>query len=102
MFMNAISFANENEGWAVGEYCADSVEEKFEGIVLHTTDGGRHWDWKPVDLAESLLDVQALPDGKAWAVGEHGTVIRTLDGGKHWRTVKFGPDRKGIVFSARV
>ena len=87
---------------AVGEYCADSVEEKFEGIVLHTTDGGRHWDWKPVDLAESLLDVQALPDGKAWAVGEHGTVIRTLDGGKHWRAVKFGPDRKGIVFSARV
>jgi photosystem II stability/assembly factor-like uncharacterized protein len=99
--LNVVSFANENEGWAVGEYCADSVEEKFEGIVLHTTDGGRHWDWQPIDLAESLLDVQALPNGRVWAVSEQGTVIRTVDRGKHWRAVKFGPNRKTIVFPAK-
>ena len=95
---NAVSFATDSEGWVVGEYCADYVEQRYQAIVLHTTDGGRHWDWQWINLNQSLLDVQALPHGSVWAVGEKGTVIRTVDHGKHWVPAQFGPSARTVVF----
>jgi photosystem II stability/assembly factor-like uncharacterized protein len=99
--LNAVSFANESEGWVVGEHCVNYVEEEYQGVVLHTTDGGRHWDRQPINLAQCLLDVQALPGGRAWAVGQQGAVIRTSDHGRHWTSAHFGRDAQTIAFAAR-
>jgi photosystem II stability/assembly factor-like uncharacterized protein len=98
---NAISFASDRDGWVVGEYCADYVDQRFQGIVLHTTDGGSHWDWQPINLIGSLLDIQALPNGTGWAVAREGAVIRTIDHGRRWESAQFRRDAERIVFTPK-
>lgn len=86
--LNAISFADRREGWIVGGRDAgNDGEEKYEGVILHTSDGGQHWEVQK-NKAGGLLDVQALPNGRAWAVGGDGSVLRTFDHGKNWKKVK--------------
>lgn len=98
--LNAMSFANDSEGWVVGQYTTDYVKQQFQGIILHTTDGGRHWDQQGINLTQRLLDVQALPNGRAWVVGESGAVIRTLNHGMHWESMQFDRGIERIVFAA--
>jgi len=85
---SAISFADENEGWVVGtRYNIENTEppkERLEAIILHTSDGGLHWEKQPIQLEERLLDVQALSNGRAWVVGEDGTCS------KQWITARSG------------
>lgn len=78
--LNAVSFPTAEHGWAVGN----------DGVVLHSRDGGQHWE-KQLDgreLAEgtdsTLLDVWFSDDQHGYAVGLFNLLLRTEDGGQHW------------------
>jgi len=90
----SMSFADRGEGWAVGsKFVERAGPYAYEPVILHTVDGGLRWELQPLEtkpfaLRDRLLDVQALPNGRAWAVGEDGTVLRTVDHGRRWTQVK--------------
>lgn len=78
--LNAVSFPTAVHGWAVGN----------DGVVLHSRDGGQHWE-KQLDgraLADgtdsTLLDVWFSDDQHGYAVGLFNLLLRTEDGGQHW------------------
>lgn len=109
--LTAVSFADEQNGWAVGH----------SGIVLHTADGGLSWQ-KQLDgalAAQRHADAvaamsgsadelqrqqrnakQLLADGadkpfldvyfedakRGWIVGAYGIAFTTVDGGKSWNS----------------
>jgi photosystem II stability/assembly factor-like uncharacterized protein len=71
-------FRDANEGWAVGAY----------GMIVHTRDGGRSWDYVSTLINPDRLHLNAilsLPDGALLVVGEGGLLHRSEDGGKHWQ-----------------
>jgi photosystem II stability/assembly factor-like uncharacterized protein len=78
--LNAVSYATDDLGWAVGD----------EGVVMHTTDGGRTWRRQPSGVTADLraLAVVRAADGHTTGVaaGDRGALIRTLDG-TNWRRV---------------
>ena len=77
---NAVSFADERRGWAVGE----------RGLVLQTPNGGRSWFRQESNVSANLLDVKFLDGRTGWAVGAQGTIIHTTDGGAHWQVESSG------------
>jgi photosystem II stability/assembly factor-like uncharacterized protein len=71
------------------------------GVVIRTTDGGRHWQTQTHVSAYGLLGV-SFPDARhGWAVGPGGTVIATSDGGASWAVQDPGGefDLKQVSFS---
>lgn len=87
---SSLSFVSREEGWAIGsKYLGNGSEknELFENVILYTTDGGVTWLSRKVNTKDSLLSIQALPNGRAWVVGIDGTVLHTSDEGKNWRLI---------------
>lgn len=86
--LNAVSFAGDKEGWAVGHL----------GVVLHTTDGGENWSMQRDDLhSDRPLFTVWFKDAKfGFAGGLWGLLIKTTDGGNSWEEVRLPipPDRK--------
>lgn len=77
--LTALSFANANNGWAVGH----------DSTVLHTADGGKTWalqNYAPGNHVP-LLSVLALDTQRALATGAYGLLLGTVDGGAHWTPV---------------
>lgn len=79
--LTAIAFAPSRAatprvGWAVGH----------DALILATTDSGRTWtkQFQGQNLEDSFLDVIALDDQHAIAVGAYGLFVATHDGGKTW------------------
>jgi photosystem II stability/assembly factor-like uncharacterized protein len=72
--LNAVSFADERRGWAVGA----------GGAVLATTDGGRTWRAQASGTESDLFDVKFFDEREGWAVGGDGVAIHTTDGGVTW------------------
>lgn len=72
--INAVRYVDVHQGWAVGD----------DGVVMHTTNGGRTWLRQPSGVTADLraLAVARAPDGRiaGVAVGEAGALIRTVDG----------------------
>lgn len=67
----SVSFATPQSGWAAG----------WNGAVLHTEDGGSHWQVQPIAGAAKLLHLVSFATPKSgWAVG-WGTILYTEDGG---------------------
>jgi photosystem II stability/assembly factor-like uncharacterized protein len=64
------------QGWAVGH----------EAIILASSDVGRTWvsQFQGQNLQESFLDVLAIDEQHAVAVGAYGLYVSTADGGKTW------------------
>ncbi|MEL0082331.1 MAG: YCF48-related protein [Gammaproteobacteria bacterium] len=74
--LTAISFADENTGWAVGH----------DMTILKTVDGGESWqiqNFAP-DLDTPLLDVWFRDTNNGYAVGGRGNFMWTTDGGVVW------------------
>src|SRR5258705_372461 len=75
----AISFADAQNGWAVGA----------SGTIVRSTDGGATWAKQPVQLPDdmggtrpldvNLFGVAATGATEAWAVGDLGAVLHTKD-----------------------
>ncbi len=73
--------------WAVGE----------RGVVLRSTDAGRHWQAGIVPLDASLQSVCFLTDRTGFVAGfqpgpvpgsTRGVLLATRDGGRHWVSVR--------------
>ena len=89
--LTAVTFANGNEGWAVGH----------DEIILRTQDGGKNWlavNYRP-ESQQPLLDVWFENASHGLAVGAYGSVYETRDGGRGWAARKFSyqplPKAKG-------
>jgi photosystem II stability/assembly factor-like uncharacterized protein len=74
-----LSFCDDDlNGWAVGHY----------GTIVHSTNGGKTWEYQQSGVATDLFSVWAKTPETAWAVGNQGVVIHTVDGGKSWKKVQ--------------
>jgi photosystem II stability/assembly factor-like uncharacterized protein len=93
----AISFVNDNIGYAVGgqSSCSGNNCHVPGSVVLKTEDGGSTWVKQVVPYSWSELhSVCFTTADKGFAVGL-GLFIKTTDGGKNW--TEFSIDYKGYV-----
>lgn len=67
-----IRFADEDNGWMVGE----------RGLVLHTRDGGASWQRQDSGTERLLLNVFPIDGDTAWITGAGGTLLFTQTGGR--------------------
>ena len=74
--LNAVSFASDQKGWAVGH----------DAAIVGTTDGGRSWTLQQFlpELQNPLLDVLFLDENTGYAIGAYSSFYRTFDGGSTW------------------
>ncbi|NOX53452.1 MAG: hypothetical protein GXP27_03240, partial [Planctomycetes bacterium] len=88
--LEKVFFVDRNHGWAVGGWPRDAAVAVYGGmgVILATSDGGRHWAKQLEGEAVWLKDVFFLNRRLGWAVGEYGTVLKTTDGGQHWRQIR--------------
>ncbi len=89
-------FANEREGWVVGEL----------GRIFHTTDGGVTWERQTVDTKRPFFTISCLDARNLWVAGKEGIVYNTTNGGESWTArptgstrhvfnLQFGPQERG-------
>ncbi len=94
--LTAVSFADANHGWAVGNW----------GAILRTQDGGETWQLQRSDLHADipLFGVYFRNAKEGWATGLWSLLLATDDGGATWRVIKppaeHGADRTGLNFNA--
>jgi photosystem II stability/assembly factor-like uncharacterized protein len=69
--LNAVSFANLNEGWCFGS----------TGTIMHSTDGGTSWLPQGSGVTEQFTVGQFTDPLHGWATGENGVVVATSNGG---------------------
>jgi photosystem II stability/assembly factor-like uncharacterized protein len=97
--LDTVAFADLDTGWAAGS-----------GVILGTTDGGRHWrdQWSGALSVSSLVTVDPR---HAWALGRPGLdglvptadqLVRTTDGGRTWQTSPLTGGFREIAFSNRL
>lgn len=80
-FFNAIAFANENSGFAVGRTADETVVNK--GLILNTIDAGKNWT--TAHTTQSQLRAICFPSSTiGFAVGQEGKIHKTSDGGSTW------------------
>jgi photosystem II stability/assembly factor-like uncharacterized protein len=74
-----VSFVDAKQGWAAGH----------GGVILHTGDGGEHWDIQHRDTAadQPLFSVYFRDREHGWASGLWSLLLATSDGGKTWTRV---------------
>lgn len=82
--LRSVHFIDAQEGWVAGD----------DGVILHTIDGGRHWERQATGTRASLRSVHFLTAFVGWAVGREelpygmgsvGVVLFTRDGGLEWK-----------------
>ncbi|HEV2708278.1 MAG TPA: YCF48-related protein [Pyrinomonadaceae bacterium] len=78
--LNAVSFVDERQGWAVGA----------RGAVLSSVDGGRTWRTLAPPTDADLSDVKFFDRTEGWLAGAGGLLMHTIDGGRTWRGVQTG------------
>ena len=71
-----ITFVGES-GWVAG----------YQGLMLHTGDGGRTWSKQATKTSQTLETVFFLDADHGWSVGWSGTILRTSNGGKNWEEI---------------
>lgn len=89
-----LSFVNENEGWAVGEYYGLNFGR---GMIVHTSDGGTSWEKQlEVESANQFAvrffkSIRMKNNMEGWAIAGNYLdnfspthVYKTADGGENW------------------
>lgn len=76
VLLNAVYFADQKRGWAVGH----------DATIIHTEDGGATWlvqNFEPA-LNKPFMDVLFLDAQTGFAIGAYGLFKLTRDGGRTW------------------
>ena len=73
-YFHGLSFADETNGWAVGD----------SGQIIHTNDGGHSWIRQTSGTIVSLQCVLFTDASHGWAGGYSNLIGRTTDGGASW------------------
>ncbi len=97
--LDSVSFADAQQGWAVGssELFGEPGQREYHNAILHTTDGGQHWQEQGRELYASwgleFFSVQSLDEQTGWALAAKNFpnddifLAHTVDGGDHWSWV---------------
>ncbi len=106
---SGVFFLDERRGWIAGwrgkqQGVASGVQfVKYltDGMVAHTTDGGRSWTRVDADTGKFLWDVAFRDSREGWAVGSFGQTMHTTDGGRTWSVEPLVTDStlRAITFS---
>jgi photosystem II stability/assembly factor-like uncharacterized protein len=105
--LDAVTFVDTLNGWATGRaegYFPSGPEKR--GAILHTSDGGLHWEEQGLELMDGLtpefFDVQFFDAQHGWALetGHYDQasghqmlfLAKTDDGGANWSWVPTGVD----------
>lgn len=72
--LNGLAFVSPTEGWVTGA----------SGVILHTTDAGKHWMAQNSGTLHWLQSVSFVDASHGWVVGNDGTILATKDGGDTW------------------
>jgi len=80
---NGVHFVSENTGWIVGE--KNAQPNKFQGIILKTTNGGSNWTVNHT-FSAPLYDVYFPSSSEGWVACADGYVLTTRNGGQSWYT----------------
>jgi len=62
----------------------------FEGVVLHTADGGTNWEFHTPPVKTDYYDACFITQDRGWVVGKFGTILYTENGGKTWSLQQSG------------
>ena len=92
-----VFFVSADVGWAAGE--ADSQAGEG-GIILHTTDGGQHWDVQlgdPHSATRGFNNLFFLDAKHGWATQYGGFLVRTTDG-ETWEQMSKFPTLNAYTF----
>jgi len=91
--IRSIHFVSKSEGWAVGSDKGKKNSNYDEqGIALHTTDGGRHWQFAQIRKDEPFYDRVHFTDAQSGWLFARDNVYHTNDGGVSWNIIlKFPP-----------
>ena len=95
-WLNSVAFVTPQSGWATSGGLDSS------GTILHTEDGGTHWQAQKVGGPYDVLNSVTFPTPRSgFAVGEAGIILHTEDGGKSWKQQSSGTqvDLKCIAFA---
>jgi photosystem II stability/assembly factor-like uncharacterized protein len=91
--LSRVRFVNEQEGWAVGTRYLMRDTMQSDLLVLHTADGGAHWEDVSASLnaavaragiSDGVVDVYAAQPASALLLTSIGRVVKTVDGGRSW------------------
>ena len=104
--LRAAAFADRRHGWLVGgDVFGCTCVEPGHGVILATSDGGRHWRTQLVSSRLGFCDVTCVDRKHAWVVAEAlggCRVLATSDGGRTWvRQAKLRLAQPHIVFADR-
>jgi len=82
-YIYSSQFINQDVGYAVG-----STESTYQSTVLKTTDGGKTWNTKIIDVYGKFNACYFVDALLGWVVGDKGRVYKTTDGGGTWEKVE--------------
>jgi photosystem II stability/assembly factor-like uncharacterized protein len=100
--LDSVYFADLQNGWAVGtaKFYGYSLEWPYQGAILHTTDGGLHWQQQGNEIYDGrqreFFGVQTLDSQTAWALAaayfpsNDIFLAHTTNAGDQWSWVDTG------------
>ena len=85
VFDGPVFFSNDQAGWVGG----GEISPNVEGWVHRTTDGGKTWSARTLDVAFPIREIRFLNPLKGWAAGgniysNQGGIYFSKDGGQTW------------------
>jgi len=78
--LRAVSFSDPRNGWAVGQGAANWTGN----VILHTNDGGQHWEQQFTGWEGCFWDVCAVDSSRAYIGADGGAIMVTTNAGASW------------------